>query len=364
MGSAPSSFVFRPSSSRSVAMQRTRSIAAALAGLPFGLIYGITARMVFGSDQFPGYFSTMSIAFLFLVPLAVGALTVGLAPAKQRESWVYAICMPLASCGIALLVIGALAWEVLICLVMAAPIVAAMGSLGGVIVCALARSRARRRGMTTNATIVGVLLLSPYLGALVERRVPTVDRLAETQTQITIHASPEVVWRTIIRVPRIQPAERSYSLLFDLFGAPRPLEAMLDRDGQGALRRGMFEDNVVFLEQITRWEPERRIEWAITVGDRAAVPAPWNEIGGRYFAVTGAGYRIEPVDANTVVLHLASTARLTTHFNGYAALWARWGLGEFQGQVLRVIKARAEAQAAAGAGIGPGPAAAQSRIPR
>ena len=103
-------------------MQRTRSIAAALAGVPFGLIYGITARIAFGNDQFPGYFSTMSVAFLFLVPLVVGALTVGLAPAQQRRSWVYAICMPLASCGIALLVIGALAWEVLICLVMAAPI--------------------------------------------------------------------------------------------------------------------------------------------------------------------------------------------------------------------------------------------------
>jgi hypothetical protein len=325
-------------------MQRTRSIAAALAGVPFGLIYGITARVAFGSNQFPGYFSTMSVAFLFLVPLVVGALTVGLAPAEQRRSWVYAICMPLASCGLALVVIGALAWEVLICLAMALPIVAAMGCLGGVLVCAVARSRARRAGMTTNATLLGVLLLSPYMGALVERRIPIEDRSVGTQTEITIHASPETIWRNIVRVPRIRPEERSRSLLFDVFGAPRPLEAMLDRDGQGGLRRGMFEGNVVFLEQITGWEPGQRIAWAITVGDRAAVPAPWNEIGGRYFDVTGASYWIEPIDADTAVLHLDSTVRLSTHFNGYATLWARWGLGEFQGQVLRVIKARAEAR--------------------
>jgi hypothetical protein len=285
----------------------------------------------------------MSVAFLFLVPLVVGALTVGLAPAQQRRSWVYAICMPLASCGIALLVIGALAWEVLICLVMAAPIVVAMGSLGGVLVCAVARSRAKHDGMTTNATLIGVLLLSPYLAGVIERRIPTEARSVDTQAQITIHASPEVVWRNIVRVPRIRPEERSFSLLFDLFGAPRPLEAMLEQEGQGGLRRGMFENNVVFLEQISGWEPGRRIEWAITIGDRAAVPAPWNEIGGRYFAVTGAGYWIEPIDPGTVVLHLDSTVRLSTNFNGYAALWARWGLGEFQRQVLRVIKARAEA---------------------
>jgi hypothetical protein len=324
-------------------MRRTRSIAAALAGVPFGLIYGIIARMAFGSNQFPGYFSTMSVAFLFLVPLVVGALTVGLAPAERRRSWVYALCMPLVSCGIALVVIGALAWEVLICLVMALPIVAAMGCIGGVLVCLLARSRAQRDGLTTNATLIGVLLLSPYLGALLERRIPVEDRSVGTQTEITIRASPEVIWRNIVRVPRIQPEERSASLLFDVFGAPRPLEAMLEQEGAGGLRRGMFEGNVVFLEQISGWEPGRRIEWAITVGDRAAVPAPWNEIGGRYFAVTGASYWIEPIDASTAVLHLDSTVRLSTHFNGYAALWARWGLGEFQSQVLRVIKARAEA---------------------
>jgi hypothetical protein len=327
-------------------MQRMRSIAAILAGAPFALVYGISARLAFGSDQFPSYFSTMSIAFLFLVPLVVGAITVGLAPARQRTAWSYAIGMPLVSCAIALAVIGALALEVLICLVMAAPIVGIMGSLGGVLICALARSRARRDA-TTNATLIGVLLLSPYLGALVERGIPTTDRSAGAQTQITIHASPAIVWRNIIRVPRIQPSERAYSLLFDLFGAPRPIEAMLDQAGQSGMRRGMFEDNVVFLERITAWEPQRRIEWTIAIGDRTAVPAPWNEIGGRYFAVTGASYQIEPLDANTVVLHLDSTARLTTHFNAYAAIWARWGLGEFQNEVLRVIKARAEAQAAA-----------------
>lgn len=327
-------------------MQRIRTIAAALAGVPFALVYGITARVVFGSDQTPDYFSTMSIAFLFLVPAVIGAITVALAPARLRGSWGYAIGMPLVSCAIALAVIGALALEVLICLVMAAPIVGVMGVLGGVLACAVARARARRGLATTNATILGVLLLSPYLGALVERGVPAADRAVGAETAIAIHASPAVVWRNIVRVPRIGPAERSYSLLFDLFGAPRPVEAMLDQAGPGGVRRGMFERNIVFVERIVDWQPERRIVWDIAVADRAAVPAPWSEIGGRYFAVTGAGYWIEPTGADTVVLHLDSAARVTTHFNGYAELWARWGLGAFQGEVLRVIKARAEAQAA------------------
>ena len=72
------------------------------------------------------------------------------------------------------------------------------------------------------------------------------------------------------------------------------------------------------------------------------------EIGGRFFRVSGAGYRIEPLDDRTVVLHLDSTSQLATRFNGYGALWVRWGLGEFQREVLHVIKARAEAEAREG----------------
>ena len=327
-------------------MQRLRTVAGLLAGLPFAIIYGLTARMAFAADEFPGYFSTMSVAFLFLVPLVVGALTVWLAPAPQRQSWTYALLMPLAACALAALVAGAFAWEALICIVMALPILAIMGSAGGALACLLARTRARAAQSAGNTTIIGALLLVPYLGGLVEQRVPTRPLTVTTETQIVIQADAETVWRNITRVPRIQQDERAFSLLFDVLGAPRPLEAMLEAEGAGGLRRGMFEHNLVFDETITGWEPGRRISWAIAVGDRAAVPAPWREIGGQYFDVTGASYRIEPRPDGSVVLHLDSTCRLTTHFNGYGAIWARWGLGQFQDEVLRVIRSRAEAEAA------------------
>ena len=74
--------------------------------------------------------------------------------------------------------------------------------------------------------------------------------------------------------------------------------------------------------------------------------APWQEIGGRYFDVTAAGYRIEPLENGHVRLHLSSTHRLTTRFNSYGLLWTRWGLAEFQDEILHVLKARAEGEAA------------------
>ena len=56
------------------------------------------------------------------------------------------------------------------------------------------------------------------------------------------------------------------------------------------MRYGWFEQNLRFDERIAAWEPGRRIAWDITAGDHSAVPAPWREIGGRAFDVTGASY--------------------------------------------------------------------------
>jgi hypothetical protein len=78
-------------------------------------------------------------------------------------------------------------------------------------------------------------------------------------------------------------------------------------------------------------------------GDGAA----YLEIGGRYFTVTGAAYQIERLEPARVLLTLSSTHRLTTYFNQYGLLWTRWGLAEFQRQILHILKQRAEQEAAA-----------------
>jgi hypothetical protein len=324
--------------------QQLRSAAAVLAGVPFAVCYGLAARMLFGAPGRSDLIAPLSLAFLFLVPVGVGALAVWLLPARLRSSWTYGAVMPLVSISLAVVVAGALALEALICIVMALPILLGMGLLGGLLICALARRRQARD--QAGPMMLGVLLLGPLLFAPFETRLPRPEAPIRTETRVVIRADAATVWRNIIEVPPIRPEERRFSLLFDLFGVPRPLRATLERGGVGGLRRGVFEDRLAFEETITAWEERRRIVWQIAVDERAPVPAPWNEIGGRFFRVSGAGYRIEPLDERTVVLHLDSTSQLATRFNGYGGLWVRWGLGEFQREVLHVIKARAEAEAA------------------
>lgn len=318
-------------------MQFARRHLGLLAGMPFAVFYGVFARLAFGTaNSFDALVAPLSAAFLLLVPAAVGALAVWLTPDQRRTEWVPAIGIALATCAIAVVITGVLAIEALICIIMATPILLAGAASGGAIACAVLRRRAQSR-----TTIIG-LLLAPFLLAPIESHIALTDSYGTVETRIEIAADPATVWQTLIDVPRIQPEERRFSMLFDLFGVPRPVMATLDSAGLGGMRHGLFEDNLLFEEQITEWLPENRIAWAIDVGDRSRVPAPWSEIGGRSFAVTGARYWIEPIGAQRVVLHLDSSYRLTTRFNGYGGGWVGWGMGEFQNEVLHVLKQRAE----------------------
>ncbi len=322
---------------RRLTVQFVRRQIGFLVGVPFAVVYGIVARLAFGAGStVEPFFAPLSVAFLFLVPIAVGALAVWLTPDERRTQWVPALGIAIAACAIAVVITGLLAIEALICILMATPILFGGSALGGAIACALIRRRAQNR-----ATIIG-LLIAPFLFAPIEGLIPLQDSYGSVETQIVIQADPATVWRTLIDVPDINPNERRYSLLFDLLGVPRPVRATLDTPGLAGMRRGWFEDQLLFEERIEQWQPEQRIAWAISVGDRSQVPAPWSEIGGRSFAVTGASYWIEPIDGQRVVLHLDSSYRLTTRFNGYGAGWVNWGVGEFQNEVLYVLKGRAE----------------------
>jgi hypothetical protein len=315
---------------------------AILAGVPFGLLYGALARLAFNGSLLGEHFATMSLAFLLVVPLAVGVLTVWFSTGEARLAWRTALFLPWLAVGIGGLLVGVFVVEALICVVMALPILFLMSSLGGLLACALLR---RRAGHGQN-TLLSILLVTPFLVAPLEAQFAIATTTATVETAVVIQADAATVWANLVEVPPIARDERSFSPVFDLFGAPKPLAATLDQGGVGGVRRGLFEDQLAFIETITVWAPGQEIAWAIQADTSQVTKAPWQEIGGRYFDVTAARYRIESRGPNEVLLQLGSTHRLSTRLNRYGLLWTRWGLAEFQRQVLQIIKARSEAATA------------------
>jgi hypothetical protein len=152
------------------------------------------------------------------------------------------------------------------------------------------------------------------------------------------------VWKNIIRVPRIEPGELHIGLA-SAMGFPDPVEATLDREGVGGVRRASFKGNLVFTETIDRWEELRTLSFTIAPNTSEVPPATLDEhmiVGGQYFNVLRGTYEIEPRPDGKCLLKLSSEHVATTDFNAYASLWGRLVMGDIQARILKVIRARCE----------------------
>lgn len=328
-------------------MSLIKSRLGPLLSISFGVIaavaYGVFTRIVFGLGKSQPFdlFSTISIGFLFLVPLAIGALTVFFAAPEHKLSWLHALVAPWIPTSICLIFAGLLAWEFSFCLILAAPIFFGMSSLGGLLICLLFHLKKRSEKYQTQTLLV--FLLAPYFFAPLENQFPMQDSIRTVHSQIEIKASPEVVWRNITRFRQVTDAERRFSW-FHLAGLPRPIQATLSYEGIGGVRRGEWEDGLAFNGHITDWKPNERYNLRLVV-DTSAVqpsPVPLKEIGGRYFDMVDDSYIIEPRGEGKVILHLLSSYRLTTRVNWFAQLWLDFMMQDLQNYILQIERERCE----------------------
>jgi hypothetical protein len=306
------------------------------------LLYGIVAFFFFRhpSPAWKNIFTVMTLAYIFLVPFVIGCITVYFGELKRRRSWVFRILMPWVP--VALLVGLALifAWEGAICIIMIMPSFFIMASLGGLLY-AIVKDNCRNR---LNGFVFAAVLLLPFLSAPVESRFPSPSDYRQVQTTIEISAPPEAVWPNIIEVRKFQPWEHHFSWVHTI-GFPRPVEATLSHPGVGGIRRASFEGNVLFLETIDWWEPNRGLSFNIA-SDPDSIPQTTLDehvtVGGPYFDVLKGKYEIEPLGPGRVRLHLTSSYRITTPFNFYSGLWTDFVMRDIQNYILGILKQRSE----------------------
>jgi hypothetical protein len=195
------------------------------------------------------------------------------------------------------------------------------------------------------AVALALVVTAPFFTGVAESVVPPAPAMRSVRTQIDIDADPDITWRNVTRVAAIQPSEHRFSILHVL-GLPRPREAVLSHDGVGGIRDAQFEQGLSFIEQVTHWDARRDLRFTIEI-DRTRTVSPLMTAIDGHFRVLEGHYSIEPLDHGRVRLHLVSSERLDTRFNGYAGLWTDEVMRHLQTYILRIIKARCEAQAAA-----------------
>ena len=319
-----------------------------LTALVGGFAYGLLVRLLF-SDRLPesalfgAVFAVMSVAFLFLMPLALGFLVVSLG--ERAGAWPvrYWLMVPWVPACAALAAALLLAWEGLICIVLWLPLFMVMSSLGGLASGWWGRRRRRLRGNGGGAVLAGVLLL-PFVVAPMESRFAAPVEVRRVATSIEIATEPGAVWREIVAVPPIRREEQGWHLVH-VIGFPRPIEAKSFGTGVGSIRHATFDRGVLFVETVTRFEVARALAFSIAA-DPDTIPAQALDqhvtVGGPYFDVLEGEYTIEAVAPGRVRLHLASRHRLSTHFNFYAGAWTDFILRDVQENILEVVKRRAE----------------------
>jgi Ca2+/Na+ antiporter len=307
-----------------------------------GLAYGVVARLAFDDPDgtIPGM-AAMTLAFIVLVPLATGYLSVELnhRAAKPVRRTLMLPMLTILACMAFMLGSGL---EGLICIILILPLFLVFATLGGAL-----NVRVRRHARTRRMHAAGLaaVLLLPYAAAPLESRVPLPDARRTVESRVRIRADAATVWRHVVLPADIRPAENQTRLAHRI-GFPHPVTAALSREGVGAHRDAIFEGGITMRETVTEWVPERRMRFVI---DPLNVPPEALDehvrVGGPYFDLLEGAYEIVPVAPGEVELRLWTTHRLSTHFNLYAGFWTELMMAQIQDNLLHVVRTRAEADA-------------------
>lgn len=301
-----------------------------------GAAYGVTTRLMFGDRRWSGY-GAMSLAFIVLVPIAVGYLAVACSPGDKHPPR-KAVLIPSLTMAACLAFVLAAGLEGIICTVLVAPLFLLFGAIGGMMAEAM-----RKAGRRTYASGLATVLLLPYTAAPLEGRIPLPDTRRTVETRVVVRADAATVWRHVVRPTGIRPEENQTRLAHRI-GFPHPVSATLSHEGLGGSRYALFERGIVLRETVTEWVPERRMAFII---DPTHVPAAALDehvtMGGPFFDVLDGSYQIVPLDSGRVELRLTTTHRLSTHFNPYAGFWTDLLMRQIQENLLHVIRTRAEA---------------------
>lgn len=309
-------------------------------GLILALIYGLSGELVFKqSDLGDLIMGTLSISFLFLVPMGIGALVVALSPQKWKDSWPYAIFAPWIACAVLGIVVMLLAMEAWICVAMGLPIFFVMSSLGGIVI------RWWREAQGHNDThLLGIVLLTPFLFSPIEAHLqqPTVFR--EVKASMVVNVPAETIWSQFVTVPKIQPNEEHFAW-FRAAGLPYPVEANLVNPGPKGVRYASYDNGMRVIEPVQVWSPYDQYRFGVKLDPKYGQYTPlWSDVASEHLHVQWVEYQIEKISDKQVRLDLTSRYALQTPVNPYAALWVDFLLGDFQHYIMGIVTARAEAQ--------------------
>lgn len=322
-----------------------------LAGALVGAAYAILIRLgleLLSHGVGRNMPTAMSVAFLFLVPMSSGALSVYLTSKHMtRREWrdhstltviwhgILPMLMMVLFCVLTLL-------EGSICIVIALPALLICGASGGVIMSWILSYYAEHSRLSVSA-----LALLPFLVAPLEQQFYHPVQRYTVRDELHIAASPAQVWQQLYRVQAISRSELPLSLS-QLMGIPLPVRADMSHTGVGAIRTSTWERQVRFEEIITHWQAEEQLAYRFQF-DHYPIPShaldQHVQLGGEYFSPLSGAYQLRPDPQEGTWLSLSTSIEDRTHFGPYSRLWGELVFHDFHKLLLQLMKRRTETAA-------------------
>jgi len=304
--------------------------------LAIGAFAGIALRLIFSGKPGTAY-AAMEGAFVYLVPVAVGAVTVYIAEGTQRRSWSYYIWAPMiANC---LFVLGTLVFliEGIICAIIVIPLFAVLGAFGGVIMGAICRATRWRKGAVYGFTALPVLL-----GMVPGNEVDS-EKIGMVERTVIVEAMPEQIWKQLLNARDIRPDEVGDAWMYRI-GVPLPIAGVTTRTSDGLVRKVTMGKSIHFDQVASEWSENRFVRWTYHFDKDSFPPNALDDhvtIGGQYFDILDTAYTLEPRSALATKLSITIRYRINTQFNWYADGVAQILIGNFEEVILRFYGRRA-----------------------
>lgn len=228
------------------------------------------------------------------------------------------------------------AFEGGVCLLMAAPLVIAVGALGGLL------GRAIALHHTSSWLSAGSALLLLPLGATLEARLPQQPALREVASSVEIDAPPALVWPHVLQFRELTSAPE---LIFRM-GIAYPVRARIEGQGVGAVRRCEFSTGA-FVEPITAWEAPTRLAFEVTAQPPPLREwSPYGDVQPPHLAATlqskRGEFRLVALPGGRTRLEGSTWYTLEMAPLLYWAPWSDWLIHRIHLRVLEHVKAEAE----------------------
>ena len=223
--------------------------------VPIGL-----AMVLLGTKLLVNYGWGLFVALPFTMGFA-SALIYGARRPRSLNGCIGVACLSTALLGAALL---ALAFEGIVCLIMAAPIAVTLAALGGMFGYL---TRRRRWVQIGNPAVLSLLLILVPGVQWTEHLVAAPAPVFVVRSAIEVNAPTEVVWKQVVAFTEIAPPKE---WLFRA-GIAYPIRAEMIGTGPGAERHCVFSTGA-FIEPVEVWDEPHRLKFSVTSN-----PAPMEE---------------------------------------------------------------------------------------